>query len=51
MKAMKAIQEKKADSNIIMVEAPKGRGFMPPPSRTFQNKKRKQLLKKYRFVN
>ncbi len=49
MKTMKAITAKQADSNTIVVAAPKGRGFMPPPSRKFQNKKRKALLKKFSY--
>lgn len=49
MRTMKAVSEKKQDSNTIVVQAPKGRGFMPPPSRKFQNKKRKQVLAKFRF--
>lgn len=43
---MFTITEKKVPSNTIVVEAPKGRGHMPPPSRKFQDKRRK-LLDRY----
>jgi hypothetical protein len=40
---MITIKEKKVPSNTIVVEAPKGRGHMPPPSRKFKDKRRKLL--------
>jgi len=33
------IQPKKKDSNLLIIERPKERGHMPPPSRKFKNKK------------
>ena len=36
---MIAIQAKKQVSNTIVIEAPKQRGYMPPPSKVFKNRR------------
>jgi hypothetical protein len=38
---MITLKAKKVESNTLVIERPKERGFMPPPSRKFKDKRRK----------
>jgi hypothetical protein len=44
---MKTIQPRKEESNSIIVESPKKRGWMPPPSKRFEDKRIKN--RKWRY--
>jgi len=39
MKTLKAIQAPKGESNTITIQAPKQRGWMPPPTKAFKNRR------------
>jgi len=42
---MITLKAKKVESNTLVIERPKERGFMPPPSRVFKDKRRQDKKK------
>ena len=38
MKTIKAIQATKEESNTMVIQIPKQRGWMPPPTKSFKNR-------------